>query len=57
MGSDASQARRHRLAKFIRYYVLAEDISIYNLRDGVSDWKGRVVEVLPSEKGDIIFTP
>jgi len=57
MGSDASQARRHRLAKFIRYYGLAEDISIYNLRDGVSAWIGRAVEVLPSKKGDIIYTP
>ena len=57
MGSDASQARRHRLAKFIRYYGFAEDISIYNLRDRVSDWKGRAVEVLPSEKGEIIYIP
>jgi hypothetical protein len=57
MGSDASQARRHRLAKFIRYYGFAEDISIYNLRDRVSDWVGRAVEVLPSEKGEIIYTP
>ena len=57
MGSDASQARRHRLAKFIRYYGFAEDISIYNLRDRVNDWKGRAVEVLPSKKGEIIYTP
>jgi hypothetical protein len=57
MGSDASQWRRHRLAKFIRYYGFAEDISIYNLRDKVSGWKGRAVEVLPSEKGEIIYVP
>jgi hypothetical protein len=57
MGSDASKARRHRLAKFIRYYGFSEDISIYNLRDRVIDWKGRTVEVLPSEKGEIIYTP
>jgi hypothetical protein len=57
MGSDASQARRHRLAKFIRYYGFADDIRVYNLRDGVSDWRGRIVEVLPSEKGEIIYTP
>ena len=57
MGSDASKARRHRLAKFIRYYEFSEDISIYNLRDRVSEWKGRAVEVLPSEKGEIIYTP
>ena len=57
MGSDACQARRHRLAKFIRYYGFAEDISIYNLRESVNGWKGRAVEVLPSEKGEIIYTP
>jgi hypothetical protein len=57
MGSDASQARRHRLANFIRYYGIAEDISIYNLRDRIADWKGRAVDVIPSEKGKIIYSP
>lgn len=57
MGSDASQFRRHRLANFLRYYRFAEHISIYNLRDRISDWKGLAVEVLPSEKGEIIYIP
>jgi hypothetical protein len=57
MGVDAAQARRHKLAAFLRYYKIAEDVGSYNLKERVGEWKGRAVEVLTGEKGAVIYVP
>lgn len=57
LGTDASRARRHKLASFLRYYRFAEDVGTYNLKDKVGDWIGKAVEVLSVEKGATIYVP
>ena len=57
IGTDASKARRHKLAAFLRYYGITEDVSTYNLRDGAFGLKGRTVEVVPTESDMFIYIP
>jgi len=47
LGRDAVKARRHRLASFLRYYGLADDINKYKLKDRISELKGWNIEVVP----------
>lgn len=54
---DGSNARRQRLASFLRYYHLAENVKEYNVKERIGEWKGKTVEVLPSEKAGSIYIP
>ncbi len=54
---DGSRARRQRLASFLRYYRLAENVKGYNIKERIGEWKGRTIEVLPSEKDGSIYIP
>lgn len=53
----ASRARRQRLASFMRYYHLAENVKRYNIIERIGEWKGRNIEVLPSKKDGSIYIP
>lgn len=50
INKDGSQARRHRLASFLKYYGIAENVKGYNIKEGISEWKGKNIEVVPGEK-------
>ena len=54
---DASNERRERLASFIKYYGIAEDLREYNIREKIDEWKGKIIEVIPSDKNEIIYVP
>lgn len=54
---DGSRARRQRLASFLRYYRLAENVKEYNIKERIGEWKGKTMEVLPSEKDGSIYVP
>jgi len=54
---DGGRARRHRLASFLRYYRLAENVKEYNIKERIGEWKGKNIEVLPSEKDGSIYIP
>ena len=54
---DGSLARRRRLAKFIRQYKMTQDVRTYNIKDRIGEWKGKTIEVVPSEKEGIIYIP
>jgi hypothetical protein len=57
LGRDAVKARRHRLASFLRYYGLTEDVDKYKLKDRISKLEGGNVEVIPI-KGELsIYFP
>lgn len=43
-----SRLRRKRLAKFLKYYNIAEKVEKYNLRKGIEEWKGKKIEVVKS---------
>jgi hypothetical protein len=47
---NGSRARRHRLASFLTYYGIAENVKEYNIKKGIGEWKGKTIEVVPGEK-------
>lgn len=50
ISKDGSRARRQRLASFLRYYKIAGNVEEYNIKEGISEWKGRTIEVVSGEK-------
>ncbi len=44
---DGSHARREKLATFLKHYKFTNDIKRYNLAEGVKEWKGKKIEVIP----------
>ncbi len=57
MGRDAVKARRHKLASFLRYYGVTDDVDKYKLKDRISEFIGGKVEVVPI-KGELsIYIP
>ena len=50
ISKDGSRARRQRLASFLRYYKIAGNVEEYNIKEGISEWKGKNIEVVPGEK-------
>ena len=57
MGRDAIKARRHKLATFLRYYGVTDDVDKYKLKDRISEFIGGRVEVVPI-KGELsIYIP
>ncbi|HPT37243.1 MAG TPA: hypothetical protein PLZ44_03025 [Methanothrix sp.] len=49
LGRDAVKARRHRLASFLRYYGLTDDVDKYKLKERIKELNGRMVEVIPTD--------
>jgi hypothetical protein len=57
MGRNAIKARRHKLASFLRYYGMTDEVDKYKLKDRISEFKGGNVEVIPI-KGELsIYIP
>jgi hypothetical protein len=57
MGRIAIKARRHKLASFLRYYGMTDEVDKYILKDRISEFKGGSVEVIPI-KGELsIYIP
>jgi hypothetical protein len=57
MGRNAIKARRHKLACFLRYYGMTDEVDKYILKDRISEFKGGNVEVIPI-KGELsIYIP
>ncbi|GEM_PF-2119812 len=52
MGRDTIKARRHKLASFLRYYGVTEDVDKYKLKDRISEFIGGMVVVVPI-KGEL----
>jgi len=57
MGRDAVKYRRHRLASFLEYYKMTDDVSNYKLREGLKDWIGKHVEVVQVDEDLAIYVP
>jgi len=57
MGRDAIKARRHKLASFLRYYGVTDDVDKYKLKDRITEFIGGMVSVVPI-KGELsIYIP
>jgi len=54
---DSSQARRRRLASFLKHYKITGNLDEYNLKEGIKRWKG--IEVAAIKVGDsgFIYVP
>ena len=50
VSKDGSRARRHRLASFLKYYGMTENVKEYNIKEGINEWKGKTIELIPGEK-------
>ena len=57
LGRDAVKARRHKLASFLRYYKLADEVDKYNLKERIHELKGGNVEVIPIRGELSIYIP
>jgi len=57
LGVDAAKFRRHRLASFLRYYKIAEDVSVYKLKNRVGELNGLNVEAIPVDGDMAIYVP
>jgi hypothetical protein len=57
MGRNAIKARRHKLASFLRYYGMTDEIDKYKLKDRISEFKGGNVEVIPINGELSIYIP
>jgi hypothetical protein len=55
IGADGPRSRRNRLAAFMRYYGLSDELKGYNIRERIAEWKGRGVEAISGE--GIIYVP
>lgn len=51
--NKTSQARRQKLASFLKYYFKVADPKRYNLKESIKDWEGKKVKL---EK-DFIYLP
>ncbi|NPV63350.1 MAG: hypothetical protein HPY61_12130 [Methanotrichaceae archaeon] len=57
MGSRVVQGRRHKLASFLRYYRIADNIKEFKFNECSSELMGREVEIV-SDGGDAaIYVP
>ncbi len=54
---DGARARRHRLASFLKYYGLAENVRGYNIKERIGEWRGKTIEVVADEKEGSIYIP
>jgi len=57
MGRNAIKARRHKLASFLRYYGMTDEVDKYKLKDRISEFKGGNVEVIPINGELSIYIP
>lgn len=53
----AARLRNEQLASFLKHYKFAEDITEYNIKQEIGNWKGKVVEVVPYKEGGYIYIP
>lgn len=51
--SHASQAKRKRLADFLIHNKITGSMEGYNVRERISEWKGKRVEVIPLKNGSL----
>lgn len=57
MGHDAVKARRHRLAEFLRYYGITDNVDNFKLKERANDLMGRTVEAVSIGKEAAIYVP
>lgn len=57
LGRDAVKARRHKLASFLRYYRLTDEVDKYKLKERIKEFKGGSVEVIPIQGELSIYIP
>lgn len=49
--------RRKRLADFLNYYKITDTVKGYNIKEGIKNWKGKKVEVVPYEDNGYLYIP
>jgi len=52
-----SEARRQKLASFLKYYFKIKEPEHYNLKENIKNWVGKQVEIVKGDKINYIFIP
>lgn len=52
-----SEARRQKLASFLKYYFKIKEPEHYNLKENIKKWIGEQVEIVKGDKINYIFIP
>jgi len=55
--SRDSQARRQRLASFLKHYKITGNVDGYNLKQGIKRWKGIQVATIKVGDSGFIYVP
>jgi len=55
--SRDSQARRQRLANFLKHYKITGNVDEYNLKEGIKRWKGIQVAAIKVGDSGFIYLP
>jgi hypothetical protein len=55
--SRDSQARRQRLASFLKHYKITANVDEYNLKKGIKQWKGIQVAAIKVGDSGFIYVP
>lgn len=57
ISKNGVDARRQRLASFLKYYEITSDIKNYNIKQDITKWCGKHVKVVPWGDSGIIYVP
>ena len=57
VSKDSSQARRRRLASFLKHYKITGNVDEYNLKEEINKWKGIEVAVVKVGDSGFIYVP
>ena len=57
VSKDGSHVRRQRLASFLKHYKITDNVDEYNLKKGISKWKGKNVTAIKADDSCFIYVP
>jgi hypothetical protein len=57
VSKDGSHARRLRLARFLKHYIIKDNVREYNLKKEVENLRGKEVTVMKGDSYDFIYVP
>ena len=57
VSKDGSHVRRQRLASFLTHYKITDMVKGYNIREGIKEWKGKKIEIVPHKDSAYIHIP
>ena len=57
VSKDGSHLRRQKLADFLTHYKITDMVKGYNIKEGIKEWKGKKIEIVPYKDNGYIHIP